>query len=94
VTTTAQLAAQLRAMIADPDCHIERRAAEIAAPEIATAQAAADARIAEAQFELQRTDDLIGELRKRLAMQDRHLADYMKARREALRTGEPVTIRG
>jgi hypothetical protein len=73
--------------------HIERRATELAAPLIAAAQADAEATIAEARFELQRKDDLISELRKRLAMQDRHLADYLKAKREAALSGKPVTIR-
>ncbi len=94
MSITGDLAAQLRAMITDLDGYIERRAAEMAAPIIEAARADADARIAEAQFGLQRRDALTEEMRRRLAMQDRHLADYLKAKREALRTGEPVTIHG
>jgi hypothetical protein len=65
-------------MITDLDSYIERRAAQMAAAMIEAARADADARIAEAQFDLHRRDDLIEEMRRRLAMQDCHLADYLK----------------
>jgi hypothetical protein len=54
-------------------------------PSIREAQKASAARwvtVPDQQRCLQRKDDLIGELRKRLAMQDMHLAAYLQAKRE------------
>jgi hypothetical protein len=78
----AELAASLQASITGLDALIERRAAELAAPVIAAAQADADAKVAEVQGDLQRRDDLVKELRRRIVAAERNL-EQCRPRQEA-----------
>uniref|UniRef100_UPI003F49185F DNA translocase FtsK n=1 Tax=Streptosporangium sp. CA-235898 TaxID=3240073 RepID=UPI003F49185F len=70
--TTHDLADSLRAVTADLDDYIERRAQEIVAPRIAQAESAAAARVAElestAAAERQRHEDLLAEVRRQFAV--------------------------
>jgi hypothetical protein len=78
-----EVTGQLRAMIADLDGYIGRRAAEVAEPLIAAAKAAADARVAEAECGLQRAQDLVAELRRVLEYRDRQLARFRQREAQA-----------
>lgn len=70
--SAAGLAGQLRAVIADLDGYIERRAAELAAPGIAGAREQAAAEAGRLRAELARSEDLVAELRKRIeGLEDR-----------------------
>ncbi len=64
------LADRLAATAASLDAHIERRAWELAEPQIRAVKASAEAQLAEARheaaFQKQRDDDLIAELRRQL----------------------------
>lgn len=79
MATFARLAvavADLREVTKDLRGYIERRASELAAPLIAAANAAADERVAEAHGEIERRDDVIKELSRRIAATDRNLARW------------------
>jgi hypothetical protein len=86
----ADLAAGLRAAIADLDGYIERRAAERAAPLIAEARAEATEKIAQARAELQRQQDLIAEMRRVLGIRDQQLAQWLDHQRRGL-CRQPLT---
>lgn len=73
------LAADLAAVVSDLDGYIERRAAEQAAPMIAAARQEADERVAEAAAQVQRGDDLVHELRRRLDALERQTAAWRTA---------------
>ena len=61
----------LRAMLADLDGYIQRRAEDLAAPMIRDTEARAQLAVTEARSEVQRERDLVHELRRRLAAGDR-----------------------
>ncbi|MGH3158658.1 MAG: hypothetical protein ACRDNF_19065 [Streptosporangiaceae bacterium] len=68
----AGLAGHLRAVIADLEGYIERRAAELAAPGIEGAQEQAAAETRRLRAELARREDLVAELRRRIeGLEDR-----------------------
>lgn len=62
----------LRQITTNLDGYLERRAAELAQPLIDKANAAADERVQEAEFETRRQTDLVTELRRQLAPADRY----------------------
>ncbi len=64
---------RLEKMIADLDGYIERRAAQLASPQIEAARADAVERIRRARHVLLRQDDLVTELRKQLVALERQL---------------------
>jgi len=74
-TTAAELASQLRQTIADLDTYIEHRAEQLAAPQVAAAAADAQARVEAKQWEIQRRDDLVTELRRRIEVLEDQLDD-------------------
>jgi hypothetical protein len=69
----------LRAAITDLDGYIERRAAELTAPLIASAAAEAGTKAARAERELRTQQDLADELKTRLALRDRQLEQWRTA---------------
>ncbi|MGW6502940.1 hypothetical protein [Nonomuraea angiospora] len=74
-----QLAADLdtlRDMIGDLQGHIERRAAELAAPHIAEAGVTAGREVADARAKQQRAEDLVTELRRRVTALQRRDEAY------------------
>jgi hypothetical protein len=81
----AELAINLRATIADLDAYITRRAHEVSEPVIERLRAAADEQIAAAKDETRRQQDLVRELRRRLAAREqqagrwRNVADVLAA---------------
>jgi len=91
---TAGLADQLQRTIADLDTYIKRRAEQLATPRIASAEADAQARVGAKQWEIERRDDLVAELRRRIEVLEDQLDDarirlgdrpdaYVVERREA-----------
>lgn len=75
--TLGRVLAALAEITANLDAYAERRAREIAAPRIAEAEADAEARVnevmAQAEADKQRSGDLVKELQRCLAAQDRQL---------------------
>jgi hypothetical protein len=93
------LAASLAATAASLEGHIERRAREIAEPQIIAAQLWAKTRMdeqdRETRFENQRKDDLIAELRRQLDAQVRQaerLGREVKETRAAVRRVEELKV--
>jgi hypothetical protein len=72
------LADALRQVTADLDGYIRRCAAELAEPLIIAAEQA-DTRVGEVMSEVQRRDDLIRELRRRIGVADRNQARWQEA---------------
>jgi len=75
MSSTGDLTAELRAMIADLDGYIDRRAAEFAAPQIAAAEQKHRGEIADQEARNQRLEDLIGELRRLRKVREDQLED-------------------
>lgn len=73
------LAADLAATVSDLDGYIERRAQALAAPIVAALREEADERVAEARGAVQRLEDVVTELRCRLAAADRNLERWHAA---------------
>jgi hypothetical protein len=69
-------AAVLAGMISDLDGHIGRRAAELTAPLIEEARAGAAAAAASARSDVQRKDDLVAELRRRIDFLERERGQW------------------
>jgi hypothetical protein len=78
----AAIAGILAGAVADLDGYIGRRAAELAAPMIRAALADADARSRAAAMAVQRRDDVVAELRRRVKVVDR-LVDQAEQWRQA-----------
>jgi hypothetical protein len=71
---------QLRAMLADLDGYVQRRAEDLAEPMIRDAEARARLAVVEARGEVQRQTDLVAELRKRIEAQGRRLSELEECR--------------
>lgn len=82
----------LRAMLADLDGYVQRRAEDLAEPMIRDAEARARVTIVEATGETQRQRDLVAELRRRLAADDRFREEMRRFRDQlASALGRPRT---
>lgn len=68
---TTVLAAELVTVTANLDEHIQRRAEELAAPLVAEAERKANEAVRDARMAVQRQEDIVAELRRRIAVMER-----------------------
>lgn len=86
------VAARLAEVTANLDAYIEAKATEIAAARLAAVEEGAERTLAEMRAEhateMQRSEDLIAELRRQLKPLARHMEDCMESRAERARQAE------